>query len=289
MQREVFRRGDQLGVVAEGILRLGDAHRQLAVAHGGQLVQRFLRRGAVGNIARMVDLFGDGLDLLRQRGVQLVGVAQFGAVVQNREHGLGQGLAAFAAFGEHLGQRAGHARLAADFVNDVHLLRRIGGEGVDRHAHRQPKALQVADMALQVDRAGLYGRGVGLAERGFGHAAVRFQRAHRGDQHDGRRVQAGVAALDVQELFRAQVGAEAGLGHDVIGQFQAQAGRQHAVAAVGDVGKRPAVDDGGVVFQRLDEVGVDGVLQQSGHSAGRAQLPGCDGLAAVGVGADDAG
>ena len=45
----------------------------------------------------------------------------------------------------------------------------------------------------------------------------------------------------------------------------------------------------GLFSSVLDEVGVDGVLQQSGHSAGRPQLPGRDGLAVVGVGADDAG
>ena len=32
---------------------------------------------------------------------------------------------------------------------------------------------------------------------------------------------------------------------------------------MGNVGKRATVDDGGVVFQRLDKVGVNGVLQQT--------------------------
>src|SRR5699024_3677692 len=58
---------------------------------------------------------------------------------------------------------------------------------------------------------------------------------------------------------------------------------------VGDVGKGTAVDDGGVVFQRLDQVGVDGVLEQGGHGAGRADLPGGDRFAVIGIGADDAG
>ena len=49
------------------------------------------------------------------------------------------------------------------------------------------------------------------------------------------------------------------------------------------------MDDGGVVLEGLDQVGVDGVLEQGGHGAGRADLPGGDRLAVVGVGADDAG
>src|SRR5699024_265590 len=73
------------------------------------------------------------------------------------------------------------------------------------------------------------------------------------------------------------------------GQGQAEPGGHDAVAAVGDVGKGAAVDDGGVVLQGLDQVGVDGVLQQGGHGPGRADLPGGDGLAVVGVGADDPG
>ena len=102
-------------------------------------------------------------------------------------------------------------------------------------------------------------------------------------------MQPGRAALDVQELLGAQVGAETGLGDDVVSQLQAQLGGDDAVAAVGNVGERAAVDDGGVVLQRLHQVGVKGVLQQGGHGTGRADLAGGDGLAIVGVGADDAG
>ena len=48
------------------------------------------------------------------------------------------------------------------------------------------------------------------------------------------------------------------------------AGGGDAVAAVGDVGERPAVDDGGGPLQRLHQIGPERVLQQRGHGAGFA-------------------
>ena len=50
------------------------------------------------------------------------------------------------------------------------------------------------------------------------HAAVVLERADRGHHDHGVGLQAGQAALDVQELLRAQVGAEAGLGDGVVAQ-----------------------------------------------------------------------
>ena len=56
---------------------------------------------------------------------------------------------------------------------------------------------------------------------------------------------------------------------------------------MGNVGKGAAVDDGGVVFQRLNEVRVKGILEQRGHGTGGTDVACRDGLALVGVGADD--
>ena len=116
-----------------------------------------------------------------------------------------------------------------------------------------------------------------------------LQRPHGGHQHHRVGGKAGHAALDVQEFLRAQVRAEARLGDHIVRQRQAQPGGHHAVAAVGDVGEGAAVDDGGVVLQRLDQVGVKGVLQKGGHGARRADLAGGHRLALVGVAHHDAG
>ena len=192
--------------------------------------------GGIAYAARAVDLRGDGLNLIRQRRVQLVGVLHLGAVVQDGQHGLGQRLAALAALGKDLAQGAGHTGLAADVINNIHLLRSVGGEGIDGNADRQTKALQVLNVAGQVYAARAHGLGVGLAQIGLGHAAVGLERAHRGHQHNGGGVQPGIAALDVKELLRAQIRAEAGLGHNVVGQLEAQPGGNGTVAAVGNVG-----------------------------------------------------
>ena len=77
----------------------------------------------------------------------------------------------------------------------------------------------------------------------------------------------GLAALDVEELLGPEVGAEAGLGHHVVGQLQRGARGDHGVAAMGDVGERPAMDEGRVALERLHEVGLDGVLEQHRHGA----------------------
>ena len=99
----------------------------------------------------------------------------------------------------------------------------------------------------------------------LGDAAVHLERADGRDDDRAVGLEAGLAALDVDELFGAEVRAEAGLGHDVVGELQRRLRRDHRVAAVRDVGERAAVDEGGVVLQRLHEVGRDRVLEQRRH------------------------
>ena len=138
-------------------------------------------------------------------------------------------------------------------------------------------------MPGQVGAAGFQIFQIGHAQLLFGAAAVMFQCAHGGHDHHRRGRDARHAALDVQEFLGAQVRAEARLGDHIVRQLHAQLGGDDAVAAVGDVGEGAAVDQRGGVFQRLDQVGVKGVLQQSGHGARRADLTGGDGFARVGI------
>ena len=113
---------------------------------------------------------------------------------------------------------------------------------------------------------------------------MHLKRADRRDDDDRIRFEAGHAALDVQELLGPQVPAESGLRDQVVGQLQAQTRRLDAVAPVGDVGEGPTVDEGGRALERLDQVRLDGILQQSRHGTGGADVPRRDGLAVVGVG-----
>ena len=144
-------------------------------------------------------------------------------------------------------------------------------------------------MADEVGSTSLDGFQIGLVQVGLGHAAVALEGAHGSHQHAGGGGDTGIAALDIEELLRAQICAETGLGDGVVCQREAELGGQHAVAAVGNVGKGAAVDDGGVVLQCLDEVRVQRVLQQGGHGTGSANLAGGHRLAVVGVGAHNAG
>ena len=120
-------------------------------------------------------------------------------------------------------------------------------------------------------------------------SAVHFERAHGGDHHARRRRKTGEAALDVEELLRAEVGAEARLRDDVIPHFERRFGRHDGVAPVRDVGKRPAVHEGGRPLERLHEVGLQGVFQQRAHGALRLQIARRDGLFFMVIRDDDAG
>ena len=100
----------------------------------------------------------------------------------------------------------------------------------------------------------------------FLHAAMHLERADGGDQHHAIGRQAGLAALDVDEFLAAEIGAEAGFGHHIVGELERGGGRHHRVAAMRDVGERPAVDEGGRAFQRLHQIGRDRFLQAAPSS-----------------------
>src|SRR5690606_14696928 len=85
--------------------------------------------------------------------------------------------------------------------------------------------------------------------------------------HRGSGLQPGLAALDVEELLGTQVGAEARFGDDVFAELQRGSGRDDRIAAVRDVGEGSAMDEGGVVLQRLHQVRLHRVLQKHRHRA----------------------
>ena len=164
------------------------------------------------------------------------------------------------------------AVLRRQFGNCGQFRSGVGREVVDRYGGLDPELGQVFDVTLQVraalpHRCDVFGGKVGLR-----HPAMHLERADRGDQHDGIRLEARHAALDVHELFRAQIGAEAGFGHDIVRQAQCGAGGDDRVAAVGDIGEGAAVNDRRVVLQRLDQVRQDRVFEQHGHRAVRLDV-----------------
>ena len=115
-----------------------------------------------------------------------------------------------------------------------------------------------------------------------------LERADRCHHDDGVGLQAGQAALDVQELLSAQVGAEAGLGDAVVAQRAGHLRGHDGVAAVRDVGERAAVHERRRALERLHEVGLERVLEQRGHGALGVQVVRGDGLVVEGVADHDA-
>ncbi len=117
----------------------------------------------------------------------------------------------------------------------------------------------------------------------FLDAAVHLERADGGDQHDAVRRNAGFAAFDVHEFLGAEIGTEARLGDDVVGKFQRGRRCQHRVAAVRDIGERPAVDERRRAFEGLHQVRRQSLLEQHGHGAVRFEIAGADWLAVAGI------
>ena len=127
-----------------------------------------------------------------------------------------------------------------------------------------------------------------FAERILLRAAVVFERAHRRNDHNGVRPQVCQTALDIKELFRAEVGGEARLGDGIVRELSRHARGEHAVAAVGDIRKRAAVDKHGRTLERLDKVGAERVAQQGGHRALGPEIVRRDGRAVIRISHDDA-
>ncbi len=141
-------------------------------------------------------------------------------------------------------------------------------EVVDRDNARQPVVIaHVVEVALEVRDALFQSRQILDLQCLYLGAAVELQRAHGGDEHDHVGPQPGLATLDIDEFFGTEVGAEASLGDNIVGQLQRGASGDHRVAAVRDVGERATVNERRVVFQRLHQVRLDGVAQQRRHRA----------------------
>ena len=83
---------------------------------------------------------------------------------------------------------------------------------------------------------------------------MHLQRADRRNDDCAVRTQAAFAAFDVHEFFGAEIRAETGFGHNVVRQFQSALCGDNGVAAVSDIRKRTAVNQCGVVLDRLDKI-----------------------------------
>ena len=180
-----------------------------------------------------------------------------------------------------------HAEFLAATANDIDLFGRVVGKLVQRDDRVLAELVDVLDVLLEIRQTGGHLFRVRTRQLPVQGAAVEFQRAHRGDQYHRRRIEFGLAALDVEELLRAQVKAETRLGDCPVGQVHRHPRRDHAVAAVCDVRERTAVNERRHPLQRLYEVGPERVPQQRQHRSGCQQLLGRDRLPLVTEGDED--
>ncbi len=160
---------------------------------------------------------------------------------------------------------------------------RIGGKAVDRDHRGNTEGFDVVQVATKILTALGHSLDVFVAKFILADAAMHLERANGSDDDGGAGVQPGQAAFDVEELFRPQIGAESGLGDHIIGQPQRRSRRHHRITTVGDVGERATVDKGRVVFQGLDQIGLQGFLQQHRHRPGRLYVDGVDRFALAGI------
>mmetsp|Transcript_10810 Transcript_10810/g.32814 ORF Transcript_10810/g.32814 Transcript_10810/m.32814 type:complete len:491 (-) Transcript_10810:74-1546(-) len=174
-------------------------------------------------------------------------------------------------------------------------------ELVHRHHALDAVLGEVAHLVLHVGHTGaeelkvllLVFLGEGLAAAHGRAAAVHLEGAHGGNEHGALRGEAGVAALDVEELLATNVGAEASLGHAIAvlaDELERHLVGQDGAVAVSNVGEGACVHEHRGALGGLHEGRVDGLLHEYAHGASHAEVLGGDrgaGVVAVGAGAAD--
>ena len=261
---------------------LGDAYGQALKPQPSDLVQILQRARSIFHRGRAVNAGGDDLDLFAHALLPVVqGFVVGRATVGRGRDQLGQLLGPLPALLPALHYGRLHAHELAVIENDLMLLVRVRGEAVDGHDGGEVEESHVLDLLGQILKASGQRLGVGHGQVRKLHPAVVFQRPNRGHQNHGAGVETCGLTLDIQKFFSAQIKSEARLGDHIVGEAEARAGGYDRIGALGDVGEGTAVHDGRVALQGLDEVGLDGVLQEGGHGALGVQVAGVDGFAAV--------
>lgn len=128
-------------------------------------------------------------------------------------------------------------------------------------------------MRIQVGKAFFQRVHIRVFQIRKGSTPVHFQRACRSYDDNGRRIQSGLAAFDIQEFLCTQVKRESGFRDGIVSKMKGHPGGQHGVAAVGNVGKRAAVQETGHSFHGLNQIGHQGIFQQGHDGTGNAQFP----------------
>ena len=268
---------------------LRNDHGQVRVAQLRKALELLSGSRSNRNAVRAVDLGRDLLNLGLDGVLKIIGVLQIRNVVAGLGHNVRQVDGALTALGHTVVDGHASTGLLGDTANRLVLGIEVGREGVNSHDRLNTEVAHNLDVLLQVLRALLHvggaflqhALGQGLARNNLVQAGVGLQGAHSHDQHCGVRLQAGDAALDVEETLGTHVGTEASLGNHVVGVLQAHVVGNHGGVTGCDVAEGAGVNQGRGVLQSLQQVRVDGVGQNHGHCAVSLQVGRGDGLAVV--------
>ena len=237
-----------------------------------------------------VDTGRNRLDLVSQG--HFVGVEQFdphrGALLEPVEDGSSQLGGPAAAVFPMGGDDSFDAVLVCNRPNGGNLVFAIRVKTVDRNHRLQTEPCEVCDMAREVRRAGTDSSRIRFLEVALPRTAVQLESPNGAYQHSCVGTQAGLAALDVEELLRPEIRSEARFGHHYVRQPESGARCDDRVAAVGNIGEGSAMNEGEVAFEGLHDVRLQSVAQQGCHRPVDAEIPGRDRFAVPTAGDDDA-
>ena len=237
----------------------------------------------------MVNALGNCLDFFRETHIVFVGEGQGAFLLAQTHDFLGQLYAAFAALCPNLGKSNVDTELLALGANQVDFRLGISGELVDGDNTRETEYLSdVFHVLKQVGKTLFQRLEVFLVQIRLGNAAMVLQCANCGNYHNGIRLQARKAALDVQEFLGSQVGTETSFSYRVVAQSKGHVGCHDGIAAMCDVGEGTAVHECRGSFKRLNQIGLQSILQERSHSAFGMKVMGSNGLIVAGVANNDA-
>lgn len=278
------------GVIGEGVLGLGNAHGEVAVSVLLELLELGLGLAGELNAVSVVEGGGDGLDLVSKGhliGVERLELGEVSVVSQLLDR-LGELEGTSTTVLPLLGDDGLDAHLLAEVLDNLDLGLGVGGEAVDRDDAVNSELGNVLDVADEVGHTGADGVEVLGGESLGVDTTVELEGTDSGDNDGGSGGEAGLAALDVEELLGTKVSTESTLSDDVVSEGKSGAGTNDGRASVGDVGEGSTVDDGKVVLEGLHNVGVEGILEKSGHGTlGADVTAGNSLLAAASVTHDD--
>ena len=217
---------------------------------------------------------GEGVDGLDRDGA---------ALLDEIDNSAGEGFRACSAAGEGFSESAADALFVAEGAELVELFRRVVGEAIDGDDGGNAEAAEVLDVAGEV--GGTTDERVPFVVA-FALALV-AEALDGGDEDGRRRADSGNEGDDIEVLLGAEVSGKSALVDDVVGQAEAHELGDDGAGAMGDVAKGTRMNKSGRALGGLNEIGQDGVGEESHHCAGGAEVGGGDRFAGARCADDD--